>query len=91
MARIEDLGINPINNGDFPYRLEQSGLVYQLSSGIFLQSPYYKKAIDKLTETLKIRLQNQGFLEIGIPPLSPKQLWVESGRYERLLQYTNRR
>lgn len=60
----------------------RAGLIRQISSGIYSWLPFGTKVLQKIENIIRQELDKIGCLEIIMPMLQPKELWLESGRYD---------
>ena len=74
--------------------LIRAGFVKKLSQGIFTYSPFLLRSIEKLKNLIRRELNKHQAVEILMPFVHPRELWMQSGRwdlYRDLLQkMTNR-
>lgn len=62
--------------------LLKGGYVKQLAAGIYSYLPVGYKIIKKIEDIVREELNKIGCTELLMPALQPKDLWVESGRWE---------
>ena len=60
----------------------RAGLIIKTSSGIYSYSPLGYKAIKKIIDIVREEMDRIGGQEFLLPILTPKELWIETGRYE---------
>lgn len=60
----------------------RSGMIRQVSSGIYSWLPLGHKILMKITNIIQQELDKIGCLQITMPTIQPASLWIESGRYE---------
>lgn len=72
----------------------RSGMIRQLSSGLYNFLPLAVRVLDKIKKIIKKNLDEVGCLEIITPAIQPATLWIESGRYDgygkEMLRMTDR-
>ena len=65
--------------------LYRAGLVHKLAAGIYSYTPFGFRSLRKMTEIVREEMDAAGALEVDLPILQPKELWVESGRWDRYM------
>jgi prolyl-tRNA synthetase len=60
----------------------RAGMIRQTASGIYSWLPLGLKVLRKIENIIKSEMNKIGALEILMPTIQPKELWVESGRYD---------
>ena len=60
----------------------RAGMIRQTASGIYSWLPLGLKVLRKIEAIVKDEINKAGGLEILMPTIQPKELWVESGRYD---------
>ncbi len=72
----------------------RAGFIKRLSSGIYTWLPLGLRCLRKVERIIREEMDNKGAQEILMPMVQPKELWVESGRWEKygkeLLRITDR-
>jgi prolyl-tRNA synthetase len=63
--------------------LYRAGLVHKLAAGIYSYTPFGFRSLRKMTEIVREEMDATGAMEVDLPILQPKELWVESGRWDR--------
>jgi prolyl-tRNA synthetase len=63
--------------------LYRAGLIHKLAAGIYSYTPFGFRALKKMIEIVREEMDATGALEVDLPILQPKELWVESGRWDR--------
>ena len=63
--------------------LYRAGLIHKLAAGIYSYTPFGFRALRKMIEIVREEMDATGALEVDLPILQPKELWVESGRWDR--------
>ena len=64
--------------------LIKSGFIRKVSSGVFTYGAFFLKALKKANKIIREELESVGCTEILMPVLQPKELWVESGRWDEM-------
>ncbi|MFI5197624.1 MAG: proline--tRNA ligase [Thermoanaerobaculia bacterium] len=65
--------------------LYRAGLIHKLAAGIYSYTPFGFRSLRKMTEIVREEMDATGAMEVDLPILQPKELWVESGRWERYM------
>lgn len=60
----------------------RAGMIRQTASGIYSWLPLGLKVLRNIENIVKDEINKAGGLEILMPTIQPKELWVESGRYD---------
>lgn len=63
--------------------LVRAGYIYNTSQGIYLYNSLFLRAIKKLETLIRKEMDKQGAREILMPMVQPKELWEESGRWDK--------
>jgi prolyl-tRNA synthetase len=63
--------------------LYRAGLIQKLAAGIYSYTPFGFRALRKMIEIVRAEMDATGAQEVDLPILQPKELWIESGRWER--------
>lgn len=64
--------------------LLRAGFVDKLSAGIYTYLPLGLRVLRKIQEIIRKEMNAAGALEILMPALTPKEIWVQTGRWEIL-------
>lgn len=64
--------------------LTRGGFITQLSAGLYDLMPLGKKVLDKVRNVVKEELDKAGCQEVGLPFVTPLELWEESGRASKM-------
>lgn len=64
--------------------LAQGGFVNQLSAGIYTYLPLGLRVLDKIKNIVREEMNALGAHEILMPALIPKELWVKTGRWDKI-------
>ena len=62
----------------------RSGLIRQLSSGVYCYLPLGLRVLQKIMSILREEMARAGAEEVLLPALHPAELWKKSGRYDSL-------
>lgn len=62
--------------------LVRAGYIDQVASGIFTILPLGKKVLDKISNIVRVEMNNIDGQEISMPVLHPKKNWMITGRYD---------
>lgn len=62
--------------------LLRGGYMRQVSSGVFIIMPFLQRVFNKISEMIRDEMMTNDYEEVLLPALQPKELWVESGRWE---------
>jgi prolyl-tRNA synthetase len=72
----------------------RAGFIRRLSSGIYTWLPLGLRSLRKVEQIIREEMNRKGAQEILMPSVQPKELWVESGRWEvygkELLRFKDR-
>src|SRR5215475_2039314 len=61
----------------------RAGYIQQLSAGVYIYLPLLHRTLAKLSQIVREEMQAAGGVELLMPALQPRELWEESGRWER--------
>ncbi len=86
---------NKIPNTTISHQLMlQTGMLYQLASGIYSWLPFGYAVLQKISNIIREEMNNIGFQEMIIPTVQPIQYWEATGRYnpdnKEMLHITDR-
>lgn len=74
--------------------LLRGGYIFPISSGLFVYNTLFLKSLQKLSRIIREELEKEGAREISMPMVQPKELWMETGRWDQfqnlLLKMKNR-
>ena len=74
--------------------LLRAGYIYNTSQGIYLYNTLFLRAIQKFEKIIREEMRAQGAMEILMPMVQTKELWEETGRWNKfeglLLKMKNR-
>ena len=62
--------------------LLKGGYIKQTAAGIYTYMPLAYKVIKKIEDIVRDELDKIGCVELLMPTLQPKELWIESGRWD---------
>lgn len=63
--------------------MSRSGLIKQVASGVYTYLPLGYRVIKKIEDIIREELDKIGCSELLMPALQPRDLWEESGRWEK--------
>ena len=63
--------------------LLRGAYIHALSAGIFTYNSLFLKSIKKLNKIVREELEKQGAREVLMPMVQPKDLWMETGRWQK--------
>ena len=61
----------------------RAGYIQQLSAGVYTYLPLLRRTLAKLSQIVREEMEAAGGVELLMPALQPRELWEESGRWER--------
>ena len=61
----------------------RAGYIQQLSAGVYVYLPLLYRTLAKLSQIVREEMERAGAVELLMPALQPRELWEESGRWER--------
>jgi len=61
----------------------RAGYIQQLSAGVYVYLPLLYRTLSKLSQIVREEMEAAGAVELLMPALQPRELWEESGRWER--------
>jgi prolyl-tRNA synthetase len=61
----------------------RAGYIQQLSAGVYIYLPLLHRTLAKLAQIVREEMEAAGAVELLMPALQPRELWEESGRWER--------
>jgi prolyl-tRNA synthetase len=64
--------------------LIRTGLVRQISAGIFSLTPFALRVLNNIVRIAKEEMSRVGGQEVLLPVVQPAKLWEQSGRYEKI-------
>src|SRR5262249_52518492 len=65
--------------------LLRAGMIQKLAAGIYSYTPFGVRSLLKMTAIVREEMDATGALEAEFPILQPKELWMESGRWQRYI------
>jgi prolyl-tRNA synthetase len=63
--------------------LYRAGFIQKLAAGIYGYTPFGFRSLKKMIEIVREEMDATGAQEVNLPILQPKELWTESGRWDR--------
>ncbi|MGA2864800.1 MAG: proline--tRNA ligase [Verrucomicrobiota bacterium] len=61
----------------------RAGCIQQLCAGVYVYLPLLHRTLARLSEIVRQEMEAAGAVELLMPALQPRELWEESGRWER--------
>ncbi|MCP5516141.1 MAG: proline--tRNA ligase [Verrucomicrobiales bacterium] len=61
----------------------RAGCIQQLSAGVYSYLPLLHRTLNKIAQIIREEMTRAGSEELLMPALQPRELWEESGRWER--------
>ncbi|MCU0772356.1 MAG: proline--tRNA ligase [Verrucomicrobia bacterium] len=61
----------------------RAGYISQLSAGVYVYQPLLLRTLNKISQIIREEMATAGAEELLMPAIQPKELWEESGRWER--------
>ncbi|MGO9203050.1 MAG: proline--tRNA ligase [Limisphaerales bacterium] len=61
----------------------RAGCIQQLSAGVYVYMPLLYRTLTRLSQIVREEMEAAGAVELLMPALQPRELWEESGRWER--------
>jgi prolyl-tRNA synthetase len=61
----------------------RAGYISQLSAGVYVYQPLLLRTLNKLSQIIREEMTTAGSEELLMPALQPRELWEETGRWER--------
>ena len=75
--------------------MQRAGIIRKVASGIYIILPLGFRAMEKLIRIVREEMKRTGALELQMPLIQPKELWMESGRWnfygKELLRFKDRK
>ena len=65
--------------------LARAGMLMKVAAGIYSFTPMGFRSLKKMIEIVREEMDRTGALEVDLPIAQPKELWVESGRWDRYM------
>ncbi len=76
----------------------RAGYIRQLSAGVYVYMPFLLRTLNKISQIIREEMTKAGSEELLMPAIQNKELWQESGRWERytdidgiMFNFTDRR
>src|SRR5258706_2911472 len=60
----------------------RAGLIRKLASGLYSWMPYGLRVVRKVEQVVREEMNRAGAHEMLAPPVHPRELWEETGRWE---------
>jgi prolyl-tRNA synthetase len=61
----------------------RAGMIRRLASGLYTWSPLGLRVLRKVEAVVREEMQRAGAIEVLMPSIQPRELWEESGRWEK--------
>jgi prolyl-tRNA synthetase len=61
----------------------RAGMIRKLAAGIYTWAPLGYRVLSKIEAIVREEMERAGALEVLMPAVQPKELWEETGRWER--------
>ncbi|MCB1124977.1 MAG: proline--tRNA ligase, partial [Verrucomicrobiae bacterium] len=61
----------------------RAGYIQQVSAGVYSYLPLLHRTLNKIANIIREEMTRAGSEELLMPALQPRELWEESGRWER--------
>jgi len=61
----------------------RAGMIRKLASGLYTWSPLGLRVLRKVETIVREEMNNAGAVELQLPTIQPKELWEETGRWEK--------
>ena len=61
----------------------RAGYIQQLSAGVYIYMPLLLRVLNKISAIVREEMETAGAEELLMPAIQPRELWEESGRWER--------
>mgnify|MGYP001072379408 FL=1 len=59
----------------------RAGYIRQVAPGLYICMPFLLRTLNKISRVIRNEMSSNGFEELLMPALQPKELWEESGRW----------
>ena len=66
--------------------LLKAGFVQRLAAGVYVYGPLMTRVLARISAIVRDEMNRAGAQELSMPALQPKELWVESGRWDRYVR-----
>lgn len=63
--------------------LARAGFIQKLAAGVYSYTPAMARVLQKVSQIVREEMNRQGAQECVMPIIQPKEIWEESGRWER--------
>ena len=61
----------------------KAGMIRKLAAGLYTWSPLGLRVLRKVEAIVREEMNNAGAIEMAMPSIQPKELWEETGRWEK--------
>jgi prolyl-tRNA synthetase len=65
--------------------LVRAGYIQKLAAGLYIYSPLMWRTLQKVSNIVREEMNREGSYEILMPIMQPKDIWEQSGRWERYI------
>ncbi len=66
--------------------LTRAGFLQKLSAGIYIYGPLMWRVLQKISQIVREEMNRAGAQEMLMPAMQPKEIWTESGRWDRYVK-----
>lgn len=66
--------------------LAKAGFIQKLAAGIYIYGPLMTRVLAKISQIVREEMNRAGAQEMLMPAIQPKEIWVESGRWDRYVK-----
>jgi len=60
----------------------RAGYIKQIAAGVYAHMPLLLRTLNKLSQIIREEMNANGYEELLLPALQPKNLWLDSGRWD---------
>ena len=61
----------------------RAGMIRKLAAGLYTWSPLGLRVLRKVEAVVREEMDRAGALELQLPTIQPRELWEETGRWEK--------
>ena len=61
----------------------RAGMIRKLAAGLYTWSPLGLRVLRKVEQVVREEMDRAGALEMTMPTVQPRELWEETGRWEK--------
>ncbi len=66
--------------------LVRAGFLQKLMAGVYIYGPLFTRVLAKISQIVREEMNAAGGVEMLMPAVQPKEIWVESGRWDRYVK-----